>query len=240
MLEMTVNTEFTDYGRMLRPASPTQPVYYLPLPAGYKQLGAPMGGGKPPPVADLERAMKKSLAGNGYFAAEENGPKPTLVLIYYWGSHNTLDPETRAAFPELAARNRLERAVLVGGKKYANQTRSNLEWGPGLEERTVEREFLRDQINEDIYYVVASAYDYNSVARGDKKLAWRTSMTVNAIGVSMAETLGPLIAVASPFFGRETVEPQIDVRRSPRTGKVEMGAPTVVSDKAPENKPAKP
>ena len=42
------------------------------------------------------------------------------------------------------------------------------------------------------------------------------------------------------YVGRETTEPQIDVRRSPRTGKVEMGAPTVVSEGAPESKSAKP
>jgi hypothetical protein len=239
-LEMTVNTEFTSYGRMLRPASPDQPVHYLAVPAGFKPLGAPMGGEKPPPPADLERAMKKALAVNGYLAAEDGGPRPALVVIYYWGSHNALDSETRANFPELDAKNKLERAVLVGGKKYAMETGRAMEWGPGLEERTTEREFLRDQVNEDVYYVVASAYDYNSVARNEKKLAWRTSMTVNAIGVSMSETLAPLIGTASAFFGRETITPQIDVRKVPRKTKVEMGTPTVVEDKVPARKPGRP
>jgi hypothetical protein len=37
--------------------------------------------------------------------------------------------------------------------------------------------------------------------------------------------------MAAPFFGHETTEPQIDIRRSNRSGRVEVGTPTVVSDK---------
>jgi len=62
-LEMTVNTEFTDFGRLLRAATPEQPVYYESVAAGFKPLGAPMGGEHPPAAATLERAMKKSPGG---------------------------------------------------------------------------------------------------------------------------------------------------------------------------------
>jgi hypothetical protein len=230
-LEMTVNTEFTDYGRLLRPATPDQPVYYVPLAAGYKQMGAPMGGEHPPAQADLERALKKALAVNGYLQAEMPGKGAALVLIYYWGSHNQLDPFTRSNFPDLAAKNKLERAILVGGKKYATEEGRVTEWGETLIDRAGDKEFLRYQIAHDIYYVVASAYDYQSLTHGERKLAWRTSMTVNTVGVSMGETLAPLIATAAPFFGHETTEPQIEVRKTPRSGKVEVGTPTVVPEK---------
>jgi hypothetical protein len=229
-LEMTVNTEFTDYGRLLRPATPENPVYYAAVAVGYKQFGGPMGE-HPPPAADLERAMKRALAVNGYLPVENPGQAPALVVVYYWGSHINLDPETRRDFPDLAAKNKLERAILVGGKKYANAEARVLEWGETLLDHERKQEFLRGQISNDIYYVVASAYDYASVAKGPKKLAWRTSMTVNTGGVSMSETLAPLIAMAAPFFGHETTEPQIDIRRSNRSGRVEVGTPTVVSEK---------
>ncbi|MEO7411801.1 MAG: hypothetical protein ABIZ81_00465, partial [Opitutaceae bacterium] len=98
-------------------------------------------------------------------------------------------------------------------------------------DRTQEREFLRDQTNEDLYFVVASAYDGQALARGERKLAWRTSMTVNTKGVSMAETLIPLVTAAAPFFGHETAEPQINVSRVPRNTRVDVGTPTVVPDK---------
>ncbi|MEO7413027.1 MAG: hypothetical protein ABIZ81_06700, partial [Opitutaceae bacterium] len=144
-LEMTVNTEFTPYGRLLRPASPAQPVYYVSQSAGLKKFGAPVGGERTPSPAELERAMNKALALNGYLPVDDPTKRASLVVIYYWGSHNAEDAETRAAFPALAAKNQLERAVLVGGKKYAAEMANILEWGEGVADRTQERDFLRDQ-----------------------------------------------------------------------------------------------
>lgn len=231
ILDMTVNTEMTEYGRMLRPASVSQPVYYVAVPAGFRQFGASVGGEKPPVPQDLEAAMVKALAETGYLLADKPGLSASLAVIYFWGSHNKLDPETAGNFPELAAKHQLERAVLVGGKKYARQLGHTMEWGETLFDRTQEKEYLRDQAAGDLYFVVASAYDYAGVSRGEKKLVWRTTMTVNAAGVSLKETLPPLIATASSFFGRETIEPQITARRISRSGKVEIGIPTVVEEK---------
>ncbi|MEO6569428.1 MAG: hypothetical protein ABIO94_11750 [Opitutaceae bacterium] len=231
-LEMTVNTEFTPYGRLLRPASPTQPVYYLSQSAGLKKFGASVGGEHTPSPAALESAMTKALAMNGYLRAVDATTPASLVVVYYWGAHNAEDPETRAAFPALAVKNRLERAVLVGGKKYAAEVANIMELGAGPGDRTPEREFLWDQTADDVYFVVASAYDGQALARGERKLAWRTSMTVNTKGVSMAETLIPLVAAAAPFFGHETPEPQINVSRVPRNVRVDVGTPTVVPEKS--------
>lgn len=235
-LEMTVNTEFTDYGRLLRPATPQRPIYYVAVPAGFKPLGASVAGEHPPPQADMEKAMEKALAMNGFLPAEKTpGATAALVLVYYWGSHDNLDPETRRLFPELAAKYRLERAILVGGKNYAQAEGHVMEWGESILDRDATQDFLREQIADDVYYVVASAYDYASVAQGDRKLAWRTSMTVNTIGVSMRETLPPLIATAAPFFGRETTSPQIEVKKFPRKEKIDVGIPRVVDEAKPNN-----
>ena len=76
--------------------------------------------------------------------------------------------------------------------------------------------------------MVASAYDYASVAQGKRTLLWRTNMTVNTAGVNMKETLPPLIATAAPFFGRETEGPEALQRRINRKGTVEIGNSTVV------------
>lgn len=230
ILDMTVNTEMTEYGRLLRPASKEQPVYYVGVPSGYRQFGATVGE-KAPPQQDLEAAMTKALAETGYLVHGKGGPNPSLVVVYYWGSHNKLDPDTAENFPQLAAKHTLERAILVGGKKYASQLGQQMEFGETLFDRTQEKEYLRDQAAGDLYYVVASAYDYAGIARGEKKLAWRTTMTVNAGGVNMKETLPPLIATAGPFFGHETTTPEIAARRVSREVKVEIGTPTVVEEK---------
>ena len=232
-LEMTVNTEVTQYGRLFRSVSPSAPAYYVAGAAGFKSLGDPVGGEKSPPAADLERAMKKSLANNGFLPADQPGQQPSLVLIYYWGSHYKLDPDTAKLFPERAAQYQLERASLVGGKKYVAELANRMEFGPAPGDNTELKEFLRYQAADDLYFVVASAYDYASMARGQKRLLWRTTMTVNAAGVNMRETLSPLIATAAPFFGHETVDPEISARRVSRSGNVEIGEARVIEDSVP-------
>lgn len=237
-LDMTYNTEFTDYGRLLRPASPEQPVYYLEQDAGFRPLGWTVGGEKSPKAADMERVLGRALATNGFLAASPEHP-PALALIYFWGSHNKPDPDTARNFPELMRKNILERAMLVGGRKFTSGVGFAMEWGESPADHEEKTEFLRDQAQEEIYYVVASAYDYQVLAHGQRKLAWRTTLTVTSAGLAMTETLMPLVASAAPFFGRETLEPEIGSRRISRTGHVEIGTPTVVEDPPPAPAAAK-
>ena len=177
ILDMTVYTEFTPYGRLLRAATPENPVYYAAHDTGYKQLGWSMGGEHPPKEADIERAMARALATNG-FLAETPEHRASVALFYVWGSHNKPPPDIARDFPELAAKNKLERAILVGGKDFAKGMSFAMEWGDPAGELDEKMQFLREQANEELYYVVASAYDYQALAHGQRKLAWRTTMTV--------------------------------------------------------------
>ncbi len=102
--------------------------------------------------------------------------------------------------------------------------------------RSEKNEFLVDQAVSDVYYVVASAYDYAALAKHERRLLWRTRMTVAAAGVSEEQTLPTLIATAAPFFGREMTEPSIFAKRAVRDGQVELGTPTVVEPAAPPRK----
>lgn len=230
-LEMTVVTEFTAYGRLQRPVSATQPAYFVAQTGGYRQFGDAVGGEHSPPPADLERAITKALALNGFLPATLPAHVPTLAVIYTWGSHNKLSPEMAANFPDLAAKQTLERAILVGGKDFASGMGRMMEFGETILDHTERLDYLRYQASDDLYFVVASAYDYRSIATGKRQLVWRTSMTVNSKGVSMKETLMPLIATAAPFLGRETAGPEIAMRRMSREGRVEIGTATVVEDK---------
>jgi hypothetical protein len=238
-LDMTVNTEVTDSGRLMRTVSPSAPAYYLAQSAGFKSLGSPIAGEKSPPEAELARALLKSLALNGYLPATKSGPQPSLVVIYYWGSHNKLDREDAENFPDLANKYKLERAALIGGKKYVADLSRTMTWGESLTDHTDLKEYLKYQANEDLYFVVASAYDHAALVHGQRKLIWRTTMTVNSTGVNMMESLVPVIATAAPFFGRETLEPEIAARRIFRDGHVEIGVPKVINDSAPPTKPGK-
>jgi hypothetical protein len=107
---------------------------------------------------------------------------------------------------------------------------------------SVKNEFLVDQAANDVYYVVASAYDYASIAAKAKRLFWRTRMTVAAQGVSQEQTLPTLIRSAAPYFGKEMTEPEILTKRAMPEGNVEIGEPVVVGhapDSAKQEEPPK-
>jgi hypothetical protein len=226
-LEMTVNTEVTPYGALLRKPTPENPTFYLAYDAGFKPMGDTIGGEHPPKPEAIDRTMHSALAQGGYLLSTAPEQRPTLMIIYFWGSHNRMDRETESQFPALAAKHRLERAMLVGGHPQVEKMSRALEWGESLTDRTPEYEYLRDQSNDDLYYVVASAYDYNALAHKERKLVWRTTMTVNARGVSMQESMMPLIETAGPFFGREMKQPEIASRRVERWG-VRIGESKVI------------
>lgn len=98
--------------------------------------------------------------------------------------------------------------------------------------RSARNEFLVTQSVDDCYYVVASAYEYRSLATKNKVLLWRTKMTVNATGVAQPVAVPNLIASSTQWLGRETVEPAVFRRRAVRSGHVDVGTPTVVEKAA--------
>lgn len=160
----------------------------------------------------------------------------------------------------------VERASLMGGVKFAAELKAALEreiininvneaaklhiapvspdfdspyqlFLKGKNTRLVQ--YLAELAFHTCYFVVASAYDFESVVRNERVLLWRTKMTVDAQGVSMEETLGPLIAQAGPYFGRDMSEVSVVSKRILRDGNVEIGTPTVVEEvrtSAPEKK----
>ncbi len=99
---------------------------------------------------------------------------------------------------------------------------------------------LMEDVGGSVYFVVASAYDFQSVANEGKILLWRTKMTVNSQGVDMTETMPALIANAGPYFGRDMAEVEVVTQRLNREGQVEIGTPEVVGygDNLPSDAPA--
>ena len=79
--------------------------------------------------------------------------------------------------------------------------------------------FLAEQADSDLYYVIASAFDYAALAKGQKLLLWRTKMTVDARGVSMTQTFPTLVSSAAAYFGREMDGPATLVQ-SVREGRI--------------------
>ena len=264
VLDLTVITEVTEEGKKVPVVSPAAPAYYVLHSAGFRQLGDPMAGESTVQEADMERLLTRALATNGYRATPPE-QRPTLFIIYTWGSHNLtshvdwseIDPITTVGqtYPPRGAesagqiqRNLLDRAALVGGDKFAQELRVMLRQADDMamtapaelflmvnpiklfKDRDPKNARLLEHAAEELYYVVASAYDYAAVARNERRLLWRTRMTVSSDGVSQPQTLGPLIATAAPFFGKEMTGPEF-IHKRVLDGKVEIGVPSVVDPK---------
>ncbi len=228
IMETTVITEMSDFGKTLPLPTAANPTYYVIQSSGFQARGQIPAGEKSPSPAELEKTLMLSLSQNHYIRAEPPLHQPTLLVVYFWGSHSKLDRETAANFPEKEHEDMLERAVLVGGKKFAQDFERTSTFGEGPQEQMNKARYLRDQTEDDLYYLVASAYGFT---REGRKLIWRTSMTVNARGLSMTETLSPLLMQSAPFLGKPMAEPELASARIVRNGHVELGTPVVVPEK---------
>ena len=180
------------------------------------------------------------------------------------------DEENPSLSGQMVARNILDRAALVGGEKFAAKLLKLFEEADSLaiagsarpppdgqavigpeqmefmnpvnmfRRADSKNDFLVDQTANDVYYVVASAYDYGALLRKERRLYWRTRMTVAAQGVSQEQTLPTLIASAGPYFGKDMPEVEILSKRATPEGKVEIGEAVVVGTEDPAAKKKSP
>jgi hypothetical protein len=82
---------------------------------------------------------------------------------------------------------------------------------------------LFDEARADCYYVVASAYDYAAAAHGQRRLLWRSKMTVDSQAVAMRDTLPGLILNAGKYFGVDMPEAATLSKRALGEGSVKLG-----------------
>lgn len=88
------------------------------------------------------------------------------------------------------------------------------------------------------YYVIATAYDKAAYLEKKQFVAlWRTKMTVAADGVSLADTVQPMIARSPYFLGRET-DGAVTLSRRIHDGRVDLGELKVMGEVEQPSKPA--
>ena len=156
------------------------------------------------------------------------------------------------------AANLLDSAALVGGQKFAAQLMTAIRetdslastfpvhGAPGinpvvdpgllemmnplqqLRQARPNNAFLLDQTNDDVYFVIVSAYDFAALTQKVGRLYWRTRMTIASHGVTQEQTLPTLISSAGPYFGKDMEEPEIINKRATPDGTVEVGEPVVI------------
>lgn len=89
--------------------------------------------------------------------------------------------------------------------------------------RDTKTEQLFEAACADCYYVVASAYDYAAAAHGQRRLLWRSKMTLDADAVAMRDTLPSLILNAGKYFGVDMAEAATLSKRALGDGSVKVG-----------------
>lgn len=244
----SVITEYTDEGRKVGLATAARPQYYVLLNAGYSGAGDASAGERPPTFPALAHQLVTALAATGYRPAAPGHP-PTLAIACRYGYFNEFELSTvpsplldangnpqqpepgNAPLDDAQLVNLVQRASLVGGQRFAmafaramgshtlNQFRANPK-----NDRLVG--MILQGEGGNLYYVIASAYDFAAAQRNEQHLLWRTKISTEAQGLEMDDALPTLVAQAAPYFGRDMSE-AAELNTRLLHGHVEIGTPTV-------------
>ncbi len=227
-----------DSATSLRP-EPGRPIYYIILGKMERDLGSPYGGMKSPDPAAVQKELTAALASQGFLETKVGGPKPSLALIVSWGQANlstqevtesvdSTDSATGTTTTENVtsniAFNVSEIAQLVGADKAARRLVSNQEASE-----------INENLNSDRLYIFVGALDADALRKKQKKIMWRTRISIDSRREELDDNLRLMISAAAPYFGRGEDLP-ITITEENRRAGVKLGELKVVG----ETPPAKP
>jgi hypothetical protein len=252
-IEVMIVTELTAAGRKEPVASSARPVYYAGEDGGMTSLGDIIGGDKAPKPADLANLMTRSLRAGGFIPAGAGHP-PTIYVYYRWGSFNKLSDADRGAgqivtpgatnvsgpMDDQQMRDLLQRAALVGGTRFAVEWNYALETGTfnTWENRSARNEFLVETASDNLYFIIATACDFDAAVHGKVVVLWQTRISTSSRGVAMNESLPQMAMSAATYIGHETEGPVRLDRPALKDGKVKIGEPVVVREELPSDAPS--
>ena len=232
-IQVITVTDTTPVGALRRPASPTNPIFYMAVSAGFRDFGGIVAGEKAPPKEEVYKTMGKVLAKQGFLPATNQNP-PTLLLLWTWGTMNTdriysMNPDDT----EGRQVNRRQLMRFMGAYKLGLITKDpdpfmSDTMMQGVLFRDADQELIYDLATEDLYVAAIAAYDFASATRKEKVLLWTTKISCPSRGLAMPETLPVMLALAGPNIGRETIKP-VSIRATDKfKPEVKIGDPTVV------------
>jgi hypothetical protein len=204
-----LSMEVTPAGKNIPAPTPGHPVYYLPVFAGYKELGPVLDFYERKPAAEgaIRQALVNSLARQGYLPATATFP-PSLVLTFQWGTIALLKAPRQynsVGFPaaygssllgsEYNAGNADQVHFYVVGDSWKDVSRI----GPNAREilQLVPRHFL-----------MISAKTVATATHEKEVLLWRAHASMNVWDHYLDEVMGTLITTATPLVG-QSLQPMI-------------------------------
>jgi len=175
---------------------------------------------------DVSRVIAGPLASQNYLPSQDSATTELLILVY-WGT--TLVPDdvnpkdTRSQkfhaeeYLEMEARQDAQidakSANILG---YTSEIFSTKPGNPKLNT-------LRDEIEQDRYYVVLLAYDYQFGRRfGPHKLLWETRFSIPEPGNDFEKAFPMMASIAAKYFGQDS---NGLVHHNLGEGHVEIGEP---------------
>ncbi len=218
--------------------TPDRPIHYIILGGSERTLGDAIGGEKMPPREDITRELVAALESQGFRLTKFGGPVPQLALVYAYGSANLAtvdldetDPATGETSTATIAFNRREIMALVGADKARRRLLMSSE-----------ADRINEAAREDRLYLFVGALDVEALAkRKEKKLVWRTRISIESRRQSLPEALGVMLRTAAPYFGTATELPVFVDDADRRKADVQVGTPVVVPEPpAPQAPPPAP
>jgi hypothetical protein len=203
----------------LRPA-PGKPIHYLVIGGVERNIGDDVAEVRRPDEVMVRRELAKALASQGFIEAKEGGPKPQIAILFSWGSANYHAND--------------EIMFLAGAGGFGDKNKAEIVQLLGMDKanRHVISQFDADQLNDairnDRVYMVIAAWDLEAAARKQRRLLWRTRISLDWRDDS-PETFTVMLASAAPFFGRDTEKGVFVDDFLRRKAEVTIGTPRVVA-----------
>lgn len=205
-------TDVTAEGRKWPQPEAGKPVYYEAMVFGSKNFpGLP--GDRAPSNREMTKLVVEALKKQGFLPGTQKG-QATIFLSISWGY-------SRANLGVLG---------FLGGDKmdlmwevhpefsqiyFTNALHRNM--------RSVEADLLMEAAKSDLYIASIRALDLKTLDAGKEVELWHTRIAYPATGFTMADSIPTMIAMATPYIGRETKKPVLADPTPLKTGRVVIG-----------------
>lgn len=234
-LETFTVTDFSEEGRQRRQPTPDKPVYYVAVSAGYVDLGGYKAGERPMPREQMNTTVMKALAKQGFLPVPP-GKTPDLIVIWKWGTMNTVlsSLTSNGSGPITVQVNEAAIQRFLGGAKLGlvgSGPSAFVEYNlsPGLRFASGPAEALLSAARDDLYVAAISAYDWKPDKKGRPVQLWNTRIGAPSRGFWMPTALPAMVAIATPFIGRETDQPVWIKAADHYKPDIKIGDPTVIA-----------
>lgn len=212
----------------LRPTR-ENPVYYIILGGAERTLGDPIAGEPMPKREQLTIELERALGSQGFVLTRVGGPRPQIAILYSYGSANLssvdleeTDSSTGETTTSTITFNRREIAALVGAFKADRHLLMS-----------TEADRLNEAARDNRLYLFIAAFDVEALVKKQKKIIWRTRISIDSRRRTLPESMPVMLASAAPYFATETDLPRFIEDADRRKAEVLIGTPTIVDDPPP-------